>query len=520
MIYQKDIAPQTLIKLDCQNFKDIFQRYGKYKVSAYVTSTLKKKKSSTSNSDVPTEKNIDDFFWITNIEKINSLGICSDSDIKSLNKLKKESDKLQNSDWVRPLTSQEKVEQDEEKKTIQRKVELLKREENNNSDIYKSLIPILSKLKKHKQQFSFLKVKANHHFPGSMTFIQNPNYQGSHKLYKKIMNSSGLDNNLFESLQETENIGILDIPAVYERWCLLQIIKVLIEKFRFIPEKGWKQSLLQQVLTTKKDIILNFKNKMTCRNVCLSYEKELSNGKRPDFVLDVTSSFTGKEVKHRFIMDAKFYEETDISSVVNQLYNQKDYSEQNQNKVFILHPSSKAVPKRKTPQEWSKHTYYGETVMFDEWDKDNKPPDHNYGAILLSPIKRQGATLDDLQRLIGMFLQYGLEDNKGDSFFYEEEKKSNSAPKVKKYNPMVKEKLFCIACGSDEYDHDYKPTPKGKKWWITCKHCSLFTVYSYCGSCQNRLIKNGQYWTYHATQALEPFNIKCPSCGEISMPRE
>jgi hypothetical protein len=27
------------------------------------------------------------------------------------------------------------------------------------------------------------------------------------------------------------------------------------------------------------------------------------------------------------------------------------------------------------------------------------------------------------------------------------------------------------------------------------------------------LIKNGEYWSYHAMEPLNPINIKCPSCG-------
>ncbi len=485
----------VLLKFDKAIFGTVFQHYGEYRIGAIVTSTARDQHDGKP-------------FWIIEIKQTISLEVCFDKNTKALKRLKHEKQNLERSEWIRPLTNQELREQEKERTTIERAKDLLNVDSDRNSSIYKSLIPISSKLHKLKKQLANLKIKNNTHFPGSMTFIQNPNYQGAHKLYKKVMDSSGLDNNLFDSLQETEKIGVLDIPAVYERWCLLQIIKILIEKFRFIPEQCWKQSLLQQVLTQKKDIVLNFKNNISCREVCLSYEKELRNGKRPDFVLDVTSSFTGEKIKHRFVIDAKFYEEIDISNVVNQLYNEKDYSEKNQNKVFILHPSTKAISKRKTPQDWSKHNYYGETVMFDDWCEDTSP-DHDYGAIFLSPIKRHGATLDDLQRLIGMFLQYGLEDNKDT---YDEEKEE--------YNPILKEKLFCISCGSDEYQYSEKRTPKGKKWWITCDHCSLFSVYSYCGSCKNRLIKNGQYWTYHATQALEPFNIKCPSCGEISMPRD
>ena len=110
--------------------------------------------------------------------------------------------------------------------------------------------------------------------------------------------------------------------------------------------------------------------------------------------------------------------------------------------------------------------------------------------------------LDELHRAIGMFLQYGIEQNK------------LTAAVV---NPIPHAMIFCLVCGSPEYDYEEKSTKAGSKWWITCKGCKHFTVYSYCGSsrCRNRLIKNGDYWTYHATEPLQSLNIKCPPCGSF-----
>ena len=500
--YKFDDSSSLSLIFNKESFNDVLTSYYEYKITSYID------KEKHTYQKEGKERTI----YKRHFKDISKIEITYSPLVRKLDSLLSQKEKLKKKNWVRPLNRQEREEQEKEKESIRKSLSLLSNEDDKNKKIFKSLIPTYSKIKKIEKQLLKLKIKKDYHFPGSMTFIQNPNYQGAHKLFKKIMNSSGLDDNLFDSLQEAEKIGVLDIPAIYERWCLLQIIKVLIEKYNFIPEEGWKQSLLNQVLTTRKNIVLNFQNDKTDRKICLSYEKKLSNGKRPDFVLDVTSSFSGNDETHRFIMDAKFYEKINISKVVDELYNSKDYSEGNINKVFILHPAFNAVPKRKTPQEWSKNSYYGETSMF-RWEEteETNPPDHKYGAILLSPIKKEGASLDDLQRLIGMFLQYGMEDNS--------EKDTKDSENEFKFNPMVKKKLFCIACGSDEYSYQEKSTPRGKKWLITCNNCTLLTVYNYCGSCHNRLIKSGQYWTYHATQALEPFNIKCPSCGDIATPR-
>ena len=85
-----------------------------------------------------------------------------------------------------------------------------------------------------------------------------------------------------------------------------------------------------------------------------------------------------------------------------------------------------------------------------------------------------------------------------------------------KIDPHPKEKIFCIICGSSNYAPEHRRT-KGGGWkhWISCRDCSHMTIYSYCGKCKSRLIKNGISWTYHATDIFEPINIKCPHCRDM-----
>jgi hypothetical protein len=190
---------------------------------------------------------------------------------ENLNRTIIEKKKLESQGWVRSLTRDEKKEQAQEELTINRSIDLLENEDRNNKKKLKSITTFLFKLKEIEMFFLNLKVRKNNHFPSSMTFIRNPNYQGAHKLFHKIINGAGLDENLFENLLETEKIGVLDIPAIYERWCLVQIIKILIEKYHFSPEPGWKQHLMNQVLMSKYNIVLKFQNDKTDRKVCLSY---------------------------------------------------------------------------------------------------------------------------------------------------------------------------------------------------------------------------------------------------------
>ena len=435
------------------------------------------------------------FTYVTNIELVGVSKL-----EKSLDNQKNQKLSLINSNWIRELSSQERQEQEYEKQALKKNLDNLKDEQSNNLELIKSIEPSLNKLKKLLLKCKNLKIKQDSYFPNSMTFVQNPNYQGSHNYFKKIRNIIGIDESLFLQIQIADKIGLKDIPTIYERWCFLQIIKVLIDKYHFRPEKDWKTKLAHQVmgnLNNLKNIKISFYNREIAREIDLWYEKVLPNRKRPDFVLDIKSTF-GTNKTHRLVMDAKFHEEVNIEEQIDLLYHQKNYSEDNKNTVFILHPdANKSIKKKRTPKTWGYDAYYGEVKMFNfSWDKGNKP-NHKYGAILLSPMGRKGNFLDNLQRLIGMSMQYRMEDNKDCS------------------DPEPKEKIFCLVCGDNNFFGNKQPTKnnKGYRYTLICKECKHPYMYNYCWSCKTRLIKNGRYWSYHSSKAIEEFNTECPECN-------
>ena len=430
---------------------------------------------------------------------------------------------LNKNNWERPITNAERKDQEQEKVEIDKSIETLTKGIKRNKETSVKLIPALNQLRKIQKELVQLNINPSSLLPSSMSFIQNPNYQGVHKLYKKIQELSGVDEQIFDGLEEAESIGILNTSLIYERWCFLQIVKILVDKFKFLPEINWKQKLLNQIVNSApnyiRDVKIHFENKDTSRKITLWYEKVLESGKRPDFVVDLISDFNPFNViSKRLVLDAKFYENIDerggISKVINDLYVVKNYSENNNNKVIILHPSPNSVTPINTPQDWAKDTYLGETKLLHK--DDNELPDHNYGAVLLSPIVNQGKYLDSLQMCLGMFLQYGVEDNKLKKESYNDWVKSQIGDSPKGINPLSKEKVFCLVCGEHDHSAQVNKTRYGVRWELTCNDCSHKTFYNYCVSkaCRNRLFKHGPYWTYHATEALHPYNIKCPSCSE------
>ena len=417
-----------------------------------------------------------------------------------LNNTQRQISELENNSWIRPLTSSEVEEQKRDIASIKKLNELLEAKKSKLAVLQQELTPKLPSLRAALKTFEIKKVKLDARFPNSMTYVQSPAYQGLHGAFTKIKKGSGInDDEILLAMDRIEAIGLVNVSLLYERWCLLQIIKVLV-LLRYRPEGGWKHKLINQVLNQGRNVSINFVNSSLYRKITLNYELTLANGKTPDFVLDVTANVDkdNKEpVTKRFVLDAKFYEDIDsekhggLNKVINDLYNKKDYSEKGNNAVFILHPSPKAAPSRATPQKWSRYSYYGEIGLFG-WDKQS--PNHHYGGIYLSPIY-PGNYLDHLQRAIGMFLQYGMESNI-----------------VGSTGALPSNGVFCLVCGSSEVK--CRPSPNNSRaWWVTCCNCNHFTAYNYCRDCRNRLIKNGEYWSYHAMEPLNPINIKCPSCG-------
>ncbi len=420
--------------------------------------------------------------------------------------------------WQRKLNRNELEEQEKEKTALLNRINFYADNQKLSEYVFEKVAPKQRQLLKIIKSLRKLNIKPSSYFPNSMTFVQNPHYQGVHNGYKILREVTNLaDDNLLISLEEIDSIGLVNMPLLYERWCLLQIIKVLKESFRFIPQSSWKYQLINAVKTNEIDIEVSLFNTDAKRFITLTYEKTLDNGKRPDFVIDLewyaeSGTQNTKPYKKRFVLDAKFYNKATfekfggLMGVADQLYNQKNYRESTDNPVFIIHPCKTALPERVTSQEWGKYSFLGELPI-----GGSELVDHQYGGVFLSPIDRQ-LYADELQRLLGLFLQYKLENS--------------CTTGNKRSDDLTVSKPFCIRCGSSnlrqiEKSLDYYNKQQGK-WitrtlrsvWMQCNECEQFISFNHCRSTDTRLIKNGFYWTYHSTRAIEPFNIKCPSCGE------
>jgi hypothetical protein len=424
---------------------------------------------------------------------------------------------LNKSGWKRKLSQNELEEQEKEKKALLNRINFYSDNQKLSKYVFEKVDPKRKQLLEIIKALHKLDIKPSSYFPNSMTFVQNPNYQGVHNGYKILREAANLaDEELLVSLEEIDSIGLVNMPLLYERWCLLQIIKVLKESFRFVLQDDWKYQLIKAIKTNKSDIEFNLSNADSKRFITLTYEKILDSGKRPDFVIDLewyAESDTQNHQPHkkRFVLDAKFYNKASferfggLMGVADQLYNKKNYREATDNPVFIVHPCKITLPERVTSQEWGKYSFLGELPI-----GGSELVDHQYGGIFLNPIDRQ-LYADELQRLLGLFLQYKLEDSSTIGNHHSDDRTVS--------------KPFCIRCGSSDLRKIEKSSgyrDKQGKWvdrtprsvWMQCNDCEQFISFNHCGNTNTRLIKNGFYWTYHSARAIEPFNIKCPSCGE------
>jgi hypothetical protein len=429
-------------------------------------------------------------------------------------------------DWELPLKNDEKREIIRETEFLVEKNKLFDQSLSSQEETLRTIVPISLRLKKINRFFKNKNIKKSAIFPSTMSFVQNHIYSKAKSSFSKINNLDGMDGDLFTSLFAFDQIGIIEIPMIYERWCLLQIIKLLTEVYGFSLDKDWRTLLVKSVINNQVDIEFELHNSISSKRILLGYQKTLPNKKIPDFVLDIEcqayvfndikggnnevipyedygkesmddmpNTFEQWSVKgmrrKRFIIDPKFKDnlrQRGFEDILDELINKKNYDEDGNNPVFILHPQSNAIQKKTSPLDWGGHSDYGQSC------------EHNRGFVFLLPSSKHGNTLDNLQRLLGMFLQ-------STSHFIDYGQKAYWVDTV------------CVSCGASSFEdfNIVKGKTKGgkNKWNIKCKHCSHTTDKTICFKCKRDLYKNQFTWTYHRTKAEQISNIVCPSCQEF-----
>lgn len=394
----------------------------------------------------------------------------------------------------------------------------------------KEITTIILKLEYILKRFQKLNIQKTDIPPSSTVFYDNYHYAQSLKIYLGILQDIQVQYiERIESLEQS--LTLYDLPKLYERWCLLKILEVLMVKLKFEPKdkNDWRIKLVDSIEHNKnscfnitlisKETNINYKQHENLtepkqvpvpppQEIEFIYEGTLRNKKRPDYQLVYNNaSENDNQQQYKLVMDAKYRSKAhkDLSELVKELVETKKYTEtdtvteDNANWVYVLAPT-KVVDLEKEIERgtevsysiWAEEAYYGGHKQFEWGDKE---PNLKYGGIMLSP--KTEASIDNLQRLIAMFLQ-----SKG---FYN-----------------------CIVCGGNNIERTEESTENGnKKYYINClnKHCRHFYVQTHCYSCgtnpETKIFKHGAYWTYQSCKANSPndiYNIACPKCGSFFIP--
>jgi hypothetical protein len=497
-------------ELDSLNFKDT---YGTYcvvtlpeHIAAYLVSRAAQSRQNSRNrirvtgwlsksQDVSSQGKKFFRMRFRHVEKIELLGPFA------AHQMRDRLEDLSKNGWQTLLTPKEKQERNKEAKALAAKARLFAARAEQLDKNLAELRSFRQRLRKLGRLFSGRQIGTSATFPTSMTFVRNPHYCAAKAAHDRIQELSGIEDDLMNSMMAVEDIGLVNVSNLYEKWCLLQVIKVLRDGFGFEPQADWKRILVDGVLGRSYDIALTFHGlaEWTAR---LVYEKVLANGRRPDFVLELSTPyyerdeaseavtwFEGGRESVYLVLDAKFRERWrpgELSRLLEELCTEKDYSAEGQDAVFILHPCQDPGTPRTSPLAWGQSSDYGQADQ------------HKRGAIYLSPRHGIVSSIDNLQRLFGMVFQQASHFLAGaDSWMWTD--------------------ALCIGCGKPVDGRDVKlkqtSTKAGKaRWEIHCHDCELLTVKTNCFNCGRDIFKNGYHWTYHRTRAESQANIVCPGC--------
>ncbi len=437
-------------------------------------------------------------FWECNIERIDHFEIWRDYEKECL-MLEAQRKALELSNWEQQLPLAVINERLLEANILERRVDALHSAAKRTSDDSALIESLVEKACAADKALCTLGSRPDLRFVPTMVFLQSPAYSGALSSYRQLRDLTGVDDDGLESLLALEEVGLRDWPGVYERWCLVSLLKVLQDDFRFIfNQDEVRDKLLKYCAGNSAGTFFTHASRNDIKlELVLHYQPRFNNGRIPDFLLEIHN--TNNEKSIRCVLDAKacnFINRPDQSKpnvlkylddcLLNLLVD-KNYDEKRNNLVFIMHASKTGVARPTTLQPWAKSSSYGGDAVY-YWEVDAasriSKPKHRHGAVMVRPYDSS-----HLKRLILMLIQFGL---------------------------GVRD--FCPSCGSggQAVNVDETKTKGGNpKYACTCRKCQFLSVRTVCAGCGKEIIKNQASWSYHDLHPVDPWNIKCWNCGVL-----
>ncbi len=436
-------------------------------------------------------------FSVSNVRKIEGSEVEKEKNI--LRKQKQNIEILKNNNWELSsiLNANELNKLQNEKtnqiETLQKRVQKIKKQINSLSAFGNEIEKFQPHLAKLLNSDFVKKVnfKKLFRFQPSMTFVQNSQYRNALRSYQEILDGEGLDFNIFGLYEQITNYGIREMPQVFELWSLISIVRILENTFSYKHKPTDLQELLKSVSPKNKKIEtyvkINFSGELNERKIVLHYQKCLTNGNRPDILLEISC----RNRRIFVVLDAKFknfnYKKSatyETQSMIKKYKINSDYY------IFVLHPCKDLNRGEFTTKLTN---FGGEKVYLDEGRVEF--PFHNYGYLMIKPNET-----DNLKKVIGIALEYLVESD-----HYAIEK-----------DPKPEFKMLCCACGGNKLAESKGTYPSGGHFYkYSClnSECKHEVNISYCWNCKAKLFKHGSYWDYHRTSVWSIFDIHCPNCG-------
>lgn len=406
--------------------------------------------------------------------------------------------------WTRKLTRTELEERRLEARSSDRRASHLAQRAELSRSAAASLLSTGEDLTSQEMRWSALGVASSAAFPMGMRFVQSPAYSSVLAAFNRVHELAERVGVGGKEIERIERIGILHASAIYERWCLIRLISLLVDTFDFTPEPGWLDRVIEGTCGVLAPFELRFERSDVAMTACLEVQPVLPNGRRPDFRLTFqardedpdkdtharTVFDDAVEPSKGLVLDAKFrtrWRPRELDGVLRDVVDGRGYGQAGR-RVFILQPAGPVVQEPTSPLGWGRDCDYGQ----------NYPSNHSQGAVRLSPHPRDW---HNLHRLVAMELQ------------------ANFPPPRHLDGENWQSDSFCISCGQRHEVADVRRhlTQRGRDYWdLACHDCGLTTRRTHCFSgCGTPLFKNGLILTYHRTIADQLTNVACPCCGEF-----
>lgn len=277
--------------------------------------------------------------------------------------------------WRRRLSATERKEIELEARTARSRAAHLEQRARLSEAVHECLHVFERDMGMQIAEWEKARVSSTAMFPMGTRFSQNPIYAGALAAFHRVSELERHTGIGGDALDRLGSINMLHASAVYERWCLIKIMDVLMEDFGFAPQGEWVEHVITSACRAggrgDKGFSIDFRRTGPNMTARLEIEPMLDNGRRPDFRLRFEMGRPDGSRKSIFqdlgngasglVMDAKFrtrWQHDELVEMLKLLVETKKYG-QDGCRVFILQPARGQIRDSTSPLGWGRDCDYG-----------------------------------------------------------------------------------------------------------------------------------------------------------------